>query len=87
QPEYSGFPQTSEIQRTMLRAHGGIRGSFWQIIRVGDLKTGALIGVDKYGNKYFEDPRYFFVGRQTWSRRIRQRKFVPNWYPHSLSQR
>lgn len=24
------------------------------------MKTGALIGVDKYGNKYFEDTRYFF---------------------------
>lgn len=28
--------------------------------RVNDLKTGALIGVDKYGNKYYEDKRYFF---------------------------
>lgn len=24
------------------------------------MKTGALVGVDKYGNKYFEDNRYFF---------------------------
>ncbi|KAM8974030.1 NADH dehydrogenase [ubiquinone] 1 alpha subcomplex subunit 12 [Pelodytes ibericus] len=48
-----------------IRAHGGIRGCFWQILRVGDLKTGALIGVDKYGNKYFEDKRYFF-GRHRW---------------------
>ncbi|KAG8439586.1 hypothetical protein GDO86_005685 [Hymenochirus boettgeri] len=48
-----------------IRSHGGLRGSFWQILRVSDLKTGALIGVDKYGNKYFEDKRYFF-GRHRW---------------------
>lgn len=24
------------------------------------MKTGALIGVDKYGNKYYEDERSFF---------------------------
>ena len=30
------------------------------LYRVNDVKTGALIGEDKYGNKYFEDARYFF---------------------------
>ncbi|XP_030071226.1 NADH dehydrogenase [ubiquinone] 1 alpha subcomplex subunit 12 [Microcaecilia unicolor] len=48
-----------------IRSHGGIFGSFWQLLRVNDLKTGALVGVDKYGNKYFEDQRYFF-GRHRW---------------------
>uniref|UniRef100_A0A803TGP8 NADH dehydrogenase [ubiquinone] 1 alpha subcomplex subunit 12 n=1 Tax=Anolis carolinensis TaxID=28377 RepID=A0A803TGP8_ANOCA len=32
---------------------------------VNDLKTGMLVGVDKYGNKYYEDKRYFF-GRHRW---------------------
>ncbi|XP_009694955.1 PREDICTED: NADH dehydrogenase [ubiquinone] 1 alpha subcomplex subunit 12-like, partial [Cariama cristata] len=27
---------------------------------VNDLKTGTLIGIDKYGNKYYEDKRNFF---------------------------
>lgn len=30
------------------------------IHRVNDLKTGNLIGIDKYGNKYYEDKRNFF---------------------------
>ncbi|KPP74292.1 NADH dehydrogenase-like, partial [Scleropages formosus] len=48
-----------------LGGHGGIRGLFYQLFRINDLKTGALIGVDKYGNKYYEDKRYFF-GRHRW---------------------
>ncbi|MGH0160637.1 UNVERIFIED_CONTAM: hypothetical protein FKN15_039578 [Acipenser sinensis] len=43
-----------------LRGHGGIRGVVMQLLRVNDVKTGALVGVDKSGNKYFEDNRYFF---------------------------
>jgi len=27
---------------------------------VNDIKTGALVGVDKYGNKYYEDNKNFF---------------------------
>jgi len=30
------------------------------IHRVNDLKTGTLVGIDKYGNKYYEDRRNFF---------------------------
>lgn len=30
--------------------------------RVNDVKTGALIGVDKYGNKYYEDKKNYFFG-------------------------
>uniref|UniRef100_A0A6Q2YUX3 NADH dehydrogenase [ubiquinone] 1 alpha subcomplex subunit 12 n=1 Tax=Esox lucius TaxID=8010 RepID=A0A6Q2YUX3_ESOLU len=48
-----------------LGGHGGVKGLFVQLFRANDVKTGALIGVDKYGNKYFEDKRYFF-GRHRW---------------------
>ncbi|NXJ03175.1 NDUAC dehydrogenase, partial [Odontophorus gujanensis] len=48
-----------------LGGHGGVRGAILQLLRVGDLKTGTLIGVDKYGNKYYEDKRNFF-GRHRW---------------------
>ncbi|XP_068793989.1 NADH dehydrogenase [ubiquinone] 1 alpha subcomplex subunit 12 isoform X2 [Struthio camelus] len=48
-----------------LGGHGGVRGAVWQLLRVNDLKTGTLIGVDKYGNKYYEDKRNFF-GRHRW---------------------
>lgn len=30
-----------------------------------ELKDGKLVGTDKYGNKYFENPRYFY-GRNRW---------------------
>ncbi|KAI3366642.1 hypothetical protein L3Q82_009336 [Scortum barcoo] len=34
--------------------------------RVNDVKTGTLIGVDKYGNKYYEDKKHYFFGRHRW---------------------
>lgn len=32
------------------------------IARVNDVKTGTLIGSDKYGNKYYEDKKHYFFG-------------------------
>ena len=29
------------------------------------MKDGTLVGEDKYGNKYFENPRFFY-GRNRW---------------------
>uniref|UniRef100_A0A8U8CCL8 NADH dehydrogenase [ubiquinone] 1 alpha subcomplex subunit 12 n=1 Tax=Geospiza parvula TaxID=87175 RepID=A0A8U8CCL8_GEOPR len=48
-----------------IGGHGGARGAIVQLLRVNDLKTGNLIGIDKYGNKYYEDKRNFF-GRHRW---------------------
>lgn len=39
--------------------------NFFIYFRFDDLKDGNLIGVDKYGNKYFENPRFFY-GRNRW---------------------
>lgn len=36
--------------------------SLFFFFRVNDVKTGALIGVDKYGNKYYEDAKNYFFG-------------------------
>ena len=33
--------------------------------REQELKIGALVGEDKYGNKYFENDR-FFLGKNFW---------------------
>lgn len=30
-----------------------------------DLKDGTLVGEDKFGNKYYENPRYFY-SRNRW---------------------
>lgn len=35
------------------------------IYRQDELKDGTLVGEDKFGNKYFENPRYFY-GRNRW---------------------
>ncbi|XP_038666874.1 NADH dehydrogenase [ubiquinone] 1 alpha subcomplex subunit 12 [Scyliorhinus canicula] len=50
---------------TQFWSHGGIRGAFWKLLRTSELKTGKYVGEDKYGNKYYEDKRYFF-GRHRW---------------------
>ena len=42
-----------------------ILGSLYQLYRMDVLKDGTLIGEDKYGNKYYQNNRYF-VGRSRW---------------------
>ena len=37
----------------------------YSLLRFDDLKSGRLVGEDKYGNKYFEDG-YYFYGRNRW---------------------
>ncbi|XP_076357417.1 NADH dehydrogenase (ubiquinone) B17.2 subunit [Tachypleus tridentatus] len=49
----------------IIRQNGGILGSFLKLYRTDDLKQGTLVGVDKYGNKYFENNMYFY-GRNRW---------------------
>ncbi|XP_061570189.1 NADH dehydrogenase [ubiquinone] 1 alpha subcomplex subunit 12 [Cololabis saira] len=49
-----------------IGGHGGLRGLLLQFFRVNDVKTGALIGEDKYGNKYYEDRKHYFFGRHRW---------------------
>jgi len=41
----------------------------WNVfLRVKDIKTRALVGFDKYGNKYYEDNINFFCNNlQFWS--------------------
>ncbi|CAH1642899.1 unnamed protein product [Spodoptera littoralis] len=48
-----------------IRQNGGIRASLYKLYRQDELKDGKLIGEDKYGNKYYENPRYFY-GRNRW---------------------
>ncbi|XP_050464799.1 probable NADH dehydrogenase [ubiquinone] 1 alpha subcomplex subunit 12 [Cataglyphis hispanica] len=49
----------------IIRDNGGIFGSVKTLFRTDDLKTGTLIGEDKYGNRYYENNMYF-VGRNRW---------------------
>lgn len=34
--------------------------NFYCFSRMDDLKTGTLVGVDKDGNRYFENKKYFY---------------------------
>ena len=38
---------------------------FYFIFSMDDIKAGTLVGADKYGNKYYEDPAMFY-GRNRW---------------------
>ncbi|XP_022124938.1 probable NADH dehydrogenase [ubiquinone] 1 alpha subcomplex subunit 12 [Pieris rapae] len=49
----------------IIKQNGGIRGSLYKLYRQDELKDGTLVGKDKFGNKYFENPRYFY-GRNRW---------------------
>ncbi|KAL0117475.1 hypothetical protein PUN28_010356 [Cardiocondyla obscurior] len=59
-----GFDKVANLFRA-VRDNGGIIGSVKTLFRVDELKTGTLIGEDKYGNRYYENNAYF-VGRNRW---------------------
>ncbi|XP_035774991.1 probable NADH dehydrogenase [ubiquinone] 1 alpha subcomplex subunit 12 [Anopheles albimanus] len=48
-----------------VRDNGGIRASLYKLYRMDEMKSGRLVGQDKYGNKYYEDPSQFY-GRNRW---------------------
>ncbi|XP_018334773.1 probable NADH dehydrogenase [ubiquinone] 1 alpha subcomplex subunit 12 [Agrilus planipennis] len=49
----------------IVKDNGGVKASLYKLYRFDDLRTGKLVGVDKYGNKYYENPTFFF-GRSRW---------------------
>uniref|UniRef100_A0A8D0CW84 NADH dehydrogenase [ubiquinone] 1 alpha subcomplex subunit 12 n=1 Tax=Sander lucioperca TaxID=283035 RepID=A0A8D0CW84_SANLU len=65
-----------------IGGHGGVRGFLTQFFRVNDVKTGALVGVDKYGNKYYEDSKHYFFGdSQQYVPYSTTRKKIHEWVP------
>ncbi|XP_058450143.1 probable NADH dehydrogenase [ubiquinone] 1 alpha subcomplex subunit 12 [Malaya genurostris] len=56
-----------------IRENGGIFASLSKLYRMDEMKTGRLVGEDKYGNKYFEDPSQFY-GRNRWV------EYAPHFY-------
>ncbi|KAG5333879.1 NDUAC dehydrogenase, partial [Acromyrmex charruanus] len=59
-----GLDKFATLFRT-IRDHGGITGSFKTFFRVDELKSGTLVGEDKYGNRYYENNMHF-IGRNRW---------------------
>lgn len=56
-----------KVQKTFreVKDNGGLFASVRKLYRMEIVKSGKLVGADKYGNKYFEDLSYFF-GRSRW---------------------
>lgn len=49
----------------IVRVNGGIGRSLLKLYLHDDLKEGRLVGKDEFGNKYYENNRYF-IGRNRW---------------------
>ena len=49
-------------QQNVLQHVGGYQNAFRRLLRECNVRTGQLIGEDKYGNKYYENKTYF-MGR------------------------
>ncbi|CAD7079685.1 unnamed protein product [Hermetia illucens] len=62
--KYLGLDRFFKVFR-IIRENGGLVKSYMKLYRFDDLKTGTLVGTDKYGNKYYENP-YYFYGRNRW---------------------
>lgn len=60
--------------RKIIQANGGIRRSLRIFWLTDDLKFGDLKGVDKFGNRYYENNRYFF-GKNRWVRFADKKNF------------
>ncbi|GAB1605184.1 NADH dehydrogenase [ubiquinone] 1 alpha subcomplex subunit 12-like [Argonauta hians] len=49
----------------IIKENGGWKESYMTLYRTDDLKTGKLVGEDEFGNKYYQNQKYFF-GRSRW---------------------
>ncbi|KAG5899581.1 hypothetical protein JTB14_022911 [Gonioctena quinquepunctata] len=62
--KYFGLDKIAAFMSTVKEA-GGIKASLYKLYRMDNLRPGKLVGSDKYGNKYYENPSYFY-GRNRW---------------------
>jgi len=62
--KWIGLDRLAKLQQ-MISAHGGLRAALRTIYLTDDLKEGRLVGEDKYGNKYYQNDKYFY-GRNRW---------------------
>lgn len=61
---YFGFDKFLGFYKT-FRECGGLIGGLYRIYRTDNFRSGTLVGTDKYGNKYYENP-HFLYGRDRW---------------------
>lgn len=62
--KFFGIDKLFKVPR-IISENGGIIHSLYKIFLQDALKTGTLVGTDKYGNKYFEN-NYYFFGKNRW---------------------
>lgn len=60
----TGFDKVENFMK-IVKHNGGALNSVKKLYLMDDLKIGTLVGTDKFGNKYFENPDYF-VPRNRW---------------------
>lgn len=72
--------------REIVKHNGGLKKSFLKLYLTSTLKKGRLVGADKYGNKYYENP-YYFMGRSRWVEYAEYKNFdydasqvPPEWF-------
>lgn len=61
---YFGIDNFGVFYRTM-KQEGGLIAALYKMFRTDNLRPGTLVGTDEYGNKYYENP-HFFYGRDRW---------------------
>lgn len=59
--DFFGYDKLRRLNQ-IVKQNEGIRRSVWKLWRMETMKSGKLVGVDKYGNKYYENNYYFFGG-------------------------
>ena len=58
----SYFVNAVRAELNAIKVAGGWKASFYRVLRETNLRTGTLVGTDKYGNNYYENNTYF-MGR------------------------
>ena len=61
---WTGFDKLENFSK-IIEHNGGFKRSVKKLYLQDDLKIGTLVGEDDFGNKYFENPYYFFP-RNRW---------------------
>jgi len=61
---WTGFDKYENLKK-IIEHNGGLINSAKKLYYHDDLKIGTLVGTDDFGNKYYENPKYF-VPRNRW---------------------
>ncbi|ESO91398.1 hypothetical protein LOTGIDRAFT_209731 [Lottia gigantea] len=62
----TGILDKLNVFRQIIKDNGGLGKSIYVWYKTDDMKTGDLVGEDKFGNKYYQN-NYYFFGRNRWA--------------------